>query len=262
MRKETVKSGFVVFSSVLLLLTFVMATFLTLFVASILMTIGVFAYSENKTAKWTILLVSISFNVLTSATFGVPIRHSFPMSGFVRDKVDGVPVEGAIFECRWVGMSDVLIGSHAGFDIDKSYAVTDKDGKYFLKGRWTFDLFFPTVTRYVTLRHPLYETLSDINLKWDMLREGRNIGPQGGVITYNIELEKLEDKYRDKRKVGGKDVSWEFNEMISYSRHAKMLALPVKWESIFKKWDEILVPYGGDRSTTKSEIVKAFVQGE
>ena len=263
MKKESLKSTYTVFSAIITLLTFGMATFLTFFVASVLAVIGVFLFSKQKVRKWITLAVAIGFNIFTSATIGVPVRYSYPMAGEVHDKLTGEPIENAIFECRWVGREDILIGSHAGFDIDQTYAVTDNNGRYFLKGRWTFDLFYPTVSRYVTLRHPLYETISSIDLKWNKLNEGdTKIKPEKGIIPYSIKLIKLEDKYRATRDAGGTDITWVLHdEMIPYATQAQKLDLVLDWQTIFTKWDNILKPFGEYKGTTKSEITRITGRG-
>ena len=50
--------------------------------------------------------------------------------------------------------------------------------------------------------------------------------------------------------------------MVPYATQAKKLKVVVNWQSIFTKWDEMLAPFGGDKSTTKSEILRIAVQRE
>lgn len=205
--------------------------------------------------------------IISSLIIGWPLRYALPIRGQVLDKITGEPVENAIFEVEWY-TSYASVGGASGELADKTYAVSGRDGKYRIAGRLSFPLGLGDygLERIVHLRHPLYETamFRDIGkiIAISDEKTHMHIRPHISLTQKDFKLMKLEDKYRTDRKAGGRDVSWILNEMIPYAIQAQKLKVMVNWQLIFTKWDRMFEQFGGDKSTTKSEIREIAGQGE
>jgi len=261
-------------SACLILISIVVRITLPVTIGSVLLTTGVVIFAKQKWLKWSVVPLCLAFNVATSYLLGFPIRYLMPLEGSVTDAETGSPIVSAIFDVEYAEYRPTLTITDIGREIDRGYAVTEKDGKYLVEGRFIVDFLHPNARRFIKLRHPLYETLDILPLSTELKvtdRECRKkekaanifhldtcqivLKPQQGVIHYNIQLGKLETKYHNDRRADETDISWVLNEMITYAAQAKNLNVSVEWNLIFAQWDRILDRFGGDKSTTKAEIL-------
>ena len=264
MKKEKILTWYIGVSGLLTLLSMVLRINLCITVGTVFFVLGVFLFSKNKAAKWTTLILVVGLNIFTSVVAGFPVCYSMPMTGYVKDKVTGEPIENAIFEIEWFENHGTVAGN-VGYSIGKTYAVSGKDGKYLVGGRFTLDFINPNIDRIVRLRHPLYETIDfmpkDSSLKVldqeclakekesKVFRVGTcniRIESKNRVIPYNIKLMKLEDKYRKGLKTERGDLFISEAEDIAsyYGKEAQILGVNFNWDTIFIEWEKIVKPFG------------------
>ncbi len=261
--------------SCLVFLSIVVRITLPITLGSILLGIGIFLFAEKKWVKLVIIPICLGFNVATSYLFGFPIKYLMPLAGYVKDVSTGAPIENAIFDIEYIEYRPTVTVTVVGRDIDHAYAVSGKDGKYLIKGKFLLDFIHPNAVRHLKLLHPLYET-ADVLLNRTSLtvvdsvcREKERaaniyrldtcmtiIRSRHGVISHNFLLMNLGVKYQNDRRAGGRDISWVLGEMVQYAKQSKNLNVVVDWDQNFKQWDKVLSPFGGDKSTTKTEILE------
>lgn len=260
----------------LVLLSILVRITLPITLGSILLGIGIFIFTGKKWVRLVIIPICLAFNLATSYLFGFPVKYLMPLEGYVKDIATGEPIENAIFDVEYSEYRPTVTVTVVGRDIGHAYAVSGKDGKYLVEGRLLLDFIHPNARRHLKLRHPLYETAdiflnrADLTVVDNVCREKERASgifhvdtcritfkSKHGLIRYDVELEKLKDKYRNARKVDGLDITWVLHdEMIEYAVQAKKMGLPIEWDFIFKEWDKTLLPFGEYKGTAKTEIMR------
>ncbi len=258
----------------LVLLSILVRITLPITLGSILLGIGIFIFTGKKWVRLVIIPICLAFNLATSYLFGFPVKYLMPLEGYVKDIATGEPIENAIFDVEYSEYRPTVTVTVVGRDIGHAYAVSGKDGKYLVEGRLLLDFIHPNARRHLKLRHPLYETAdiflnrADLTVVDNVCREKERaasifrldtcmitIRSRHGVISHNFLLMNLGIKYQNDRRAGGRDISWVLDEMVQYATQAKDLNVDVDWGQIFERWDKMLAPFGGDKSTTKTEIL-------
>lgn len=229
--------------------------------------IGAILFCRNFKAMSILMSLGLSFFVLTYFVLGWPLEHHMPISGRVIDAVTGEPIENAIFQCRWFVRS--IPGGGGGEDAS-AYAVTDKDGRYKLDGKWIFDLVGPGERRRVVVRHPLYEKhdfeaargfrisafsrekCPDPNKGYNNC--SINIKSKNGVITYDIKLMKLEDRYK-----GVYSFLVASNESEALDEYIAQMgsfgtADKIDWVKVFASWEKCVDCCDRREEYKKSEL--------
>jgi len=188
-----------------------------------------FIYLRDKKQRQQAFLGIGALLVMSSLIIGWPLRYALPIDGRVVDKATGEPVESAIFEVEWWA-SYASVGGASGKLVDRTYAVSGKDGEYRIAGRLSFPLDPGGygLTRIVKLRHPLYETamFDDMGriidfIEINRIRMTEKIRPHISITSKDFKLLKLEDKYKASGKVNSAcDVLDGINEFSPYIRTA------------------------------------------
>lgn len=213
------------------------------------------------------ILLSVS-----SVVIQWPIGYILPMTGYIKDKVTGEAIENVIFEVEW-SHRYASVGGASGVSSGVTYAVSDKEGKYLIRGRLV--LPFPPGSygfgQIIRLRHPLYEgkelggsacaeniiMLSSEDGWSSRISSGRpHLRPRVGRINRDFKLMKLEDKYRDAPQINGVSFFDEIWHMKEYYAQASKLAVNMDWISIQKHWESLVVKHNYDFDYAQKEFAK------
>lgn len=195
--------------------------------------------------------------VVSSLALGWPVRYALPIEGQVTDKVTGEPIENAIFEVAWWASY-----SSGGKEVDKTFAVAGKDGKYRIPGRLSLpsDLGDFGLRRAVTLRHPLYEIVKFRDMGTIITlpdeKTATRVRPHITRTRRDFKLQKLEDKYKTNSIAKDRtdlQSSVDFN-MPDYCSQARKLQLVIDCVKYFPVWDKIGAPYGIQFRLAKERI--------
>lgn len=95
----------------------------------------------------------------SSVLISWPLGYLLPLRGYVRDKNTGKPIANAIFDVEWSYQYATAAGATSEI-FDRTFVVSDKDGKYHIDGRMMFP--FPPASNRIfqslRLRYPLYKS--------------------------------------------------------------------------------------------------------
>ena len=216
--------------------------------------IGVWVFAGNIKIKLKTTKIVVAIAIVSSLVVQWPIAYSQPISGQVKDTLTGEPISNAIFECEWVKYTG-SIGGAVGREFGRSYAVTDKDGRYKISGRLTIHPFSYTAERHITLRHPLYESGKYSYGPYGKLHSGgRFFQFRLGTLRNDIKLIKLEDKYKNYRKIAGACDIWDgVNGFSSYIRTAILadVCKTIDLQSFPDAWIKLLMTQPEHHCKTK-----------
>lgn len=240
MLKKTALVIQIIFTVLLIVVSFGIAFPAPITLAYISLISGIFIYSsKDMRVKLIISGYLISPLVISSILINWPVAFYRPVKGFVRDAITGEPVAGVIFAARWHTYVGTMAGS-VGSDFHKSFSVSDKDGSYTVPGGVYIHPFSMGAQRVIEMKHPLYENDQLTASQDKILESGKWSERSWFMLRKDFNLLSCEDKYRpgtiENYSSAVRDIIGFGHDYFSYIPLARELEITGDID-----WDKIIV---------------------